>query len=119
MTKAEQVAFNQGVEACRQMAMVAAVSIEVRDDRAELRQRAAAAALLGFAEGAKVLMIGAGPGDTANPAATAFEAIAADPAASGVIECPTCAGRLGWVRDSLNGHVSMVCESAGCLTVIQ
>ncbi len=61
MTPREQAAFNQGVEAARQMAMVAAVSIEVVDDRAELRQRAAAAALLGFAEGAKALMVEAAP----------------------------------------------------------
>lgn len=57
MTPRETAAFNAGIEAARQMAMVAAVSIEVRDDGAELRQRAAAAALLGFAEGAMVLMV--------------------------------------------------------------
>lgn len=115
MTPREQAAFNQGVEVARQMAMVAAVSIEVRDDRAELRQRAAAAALLGFAEGAKVLMLG----QPANLAAVAFEIIAAEPGASGVIECPACRGRLGWNRDSYNSHISMVCESAGCLTAVQ
>lgn len=56
MTPRETAAFNAGIEAARQMAMVAAVSIEVRDDGTELRQRAAAAALFGFAEGAAVLI---------------------------------------------------------------
>lgn len=59
MTPREQAAFNQGVEAMRQMAMTAAVTIEVRDDAREVRQQAAAAALHGLAEGAKVLLLGA------------------------------------------------------------
>lgn len=53
MTPREQAAFNAGVEAMRQMAMIAAITIETRDDAADLRQRAAAAALHGLAEGAK------------------------------------------------------------------
>lgn len=115
MTPREQAAFNAGIEAARQMAMVAAVSIEVRDDASEIRQRAAAAALLGFAEGAKVLMVN----QTPNPAAAAFEAITTIPGAAGTIECPACAGRLRWVRDSYNGHISMACETADCLAAMQ
>jgi len=57
MTPREQAAFNAGIEAVRQMAMAAAVTIEVRDDARELRQQAAAAALHGLAEGAKMLMV--------------------------------------------------------------
>lgn len=57
MTLREQAAFNAGIEAARQMAMVAAVTIETREDAADLRQRAAAAALLGFAEGARALVV--------------------------------------------------------------
>lgn len=56
MTPREQAAFNAGVEAMRQMAMIAAVSIEVRDDAREVRQQAAAAALHGLAEGAMALL---------------------------------------------------------------
>ena len=58
MTPRERAAFNQGVEAMRQMAMAAAVTIEVRDDASAVRQQAAAAALHGLAEGAKVLLLG-------------------------------------------------------------
>lgn len=57
MTPREQAAFNAGIEAVRQMAMAAAITIEVRDDARELRQQAAAAALHGLAEGAKMLMV--------------------------------------------------------------
>lgn len=56
MTPSEQAAFNAGVEAMRQMTMIAAVTIECRDDANDLRQRAAAAALHGLAEGAKALL---------------------------------------------------------------
>ena len=57
MTPREQAAFNAGVEAARQMALVAAVSLEIRDDSQAVRQKAASAALQGFADGAKVLLI--------------------------------------------------------------
>jgi hypothetical protein len=48
MTPREQAAFNAGLEAARQAALTAAVSIEVRDDAREVRQQAAAAALQGW-----------------------------------------------------------------------
>ena len=57
MTKREEAAFNQGVEAARQMALVAAVTLEVREGESDVRHRAASAALQGFAEGAKVLVL--------------------------------------------------------------
>ena len=60
MTPREQAAFRAGIETMRQMAMAAAVTIEVRDDAREVRQQAAAAALHGLAEGAKVLLLGVG-----------------------------------------------------------
>jgi len=67
MTRSEQAAFNAGVEAMRQMAMIAAVTIENREDAREVRQQAAAAALQGLAEGAKTLLLAkikpAGEGD--------------------------------------------------------
>ena len=56
MTPNEQAAYAAGVEAVRQMALIAAITIETRDDAQRLRQRAAAAALKGLAEGAKALL---------------------------------------------------------------
>jgi uncharacterized membrane protein YqiK len=55
MTSREQAAFAAGIETARQMALTAAVSIEVRDDAREVRQQAAAAALQGLAEGLQSL----------------------------------------------------------------
>ena len=57
MTPREQAAFRAGIETMRQMAMAAAVSIEVRDDASETRQRAAVAALQGLAEGARLAFL--------------------------------------------------------------
>jgi len=57
VTAREQSAFAAGVEAARQMAMVAAVTIEVRDDAGEVRQRAAVAALQGLADGLKATFL--------------------------------------------------------------
>ncbi|GJE14455.1 hypothetical protein FOHLNKBM_5530 [Methylobacterium longum] len=51
----ERAAFTTGIEAARQMALTAAVTIEVCDDAREIRQQAAAAALQGFAEGLRSL----------------------------------------------------------------
>ncbi|MGE8128953.1 hypothetical protein ACQKQD_18430 [Methylobacterium sp. NPDC080182] len=70
MTPRERAAFNQGVEAMRQMAMTAAVTIEIRDDARAVRQQAAAAALHGLAEGAKVLLLGTDADRTAGIPAT-------------------------------------------------
>ena len=57
MTRREQAAFNAGIETARQVALTAAVTIEVRDDASELRQQAAVAALQGLAEGLKATFL--------------------------------------------------------------
>lgn len=59
MTRREQAAFAAGIETARQMALTAAVTIEVRDDAGAVRQHAAAAALQGLAAGLQELMAGA------------------------------------------------------------
>ncbi|MCC0808694.1 hypothetical protein FPV16_21210 [Methylobacterium sp. W2] len=56
MTPAEQAAYARGVGEARQMAMIAAISIEARDDHREVRQQAASAALHGLAEGLEQLV---------------------------------------------------------------
>lgn len=56
MTPRERAAFTAGIEAARQAALVAAVTIETRADANEVRQQAAAAALQGLAEGLRALM---------------------------------------------------------------
>jgi hypothetical protein len=57
MTRREQTAFAAGIETARQMAMAAAVTIEIRDDAGELRQQAAVAALQGLADGLKATFL--------------------------------------------------------------
>ena len=59
MTSREQAAFYASIETMRQMALLSAASLEIRDDARKLRQQAAVAALQGLAEGAKQLMLGA------------------------------------------------------------
>lgn len=59
MTVREQAAFVAGIETARQMALTAAVTIEIRSDATELRQQAAVAALQGLAEGLKATFIDA------------------------------------------------------------
>ncbi|MCJ2101974.1 hypothetical protein MKK82_24455 [Methylobacterium sp. E-046] len=51
MASREQAAFVAGIETARQMALTAAVTIEVREDGAAVRQQAAAVALQGLAAG--------------------------------------------------------------------
>jgi len=50
-------AFTAGIETARQMALTAAISLEVRSDAVELRQQAAVAALQGLAEGLKATFL--------------------------------------------------------------
>ena len=57
MSPREQAAFAAGIETARQMALTAAVSIEVRADAQEVRQQAAAAALQGLAEGLRCIQV--------------------------------------------------------------
>lgn len=110
MTPREQAAFAAGIETARQMALTAAVTIEVREDGREVRQQAAAAALQGLADGLRILASGG-----IDPVQSAFAAIAADPGDSGTIECPVCKGQLAWVRAHHNGHLHGQCETDGCL----
>lgn len=57
MNARERAVFNAGVEAVRQMALVSAVTIEVRDDASRVKNQAAVAALQALAEGAQDLML--------------------------------------------------------------
>ena len=57
MTPREQAAFAAGIETARQMALTAAITIEVRQDAGAVRQQAAAAALQGLAEGLRALAL--------------------------------------------------------------
>jgi len=114
MTPREQAAFAAGIETARQMALTAAVTIEVREDAGAVRQQAAAATLQGLAEGLQILASGG-----VDPAQSAFAAIAVQPGDSGTIECSTCKGRLAWIRDSFNGHLHGQCETDGCLRFMQ
>lgn len=117
MTAREQAAFTAGIETARQMAMAAAVTLEVRDDAREVRQQAAAAALQGLASGLQAAFLT--PRSGPDPMHRVMALIAADPAGSGAVECPTCKGRLAWARDSGNGHIHAQCETAGCVRVMQ
>ncbi len=57
MTPRERAAYNQGVEAVRQAALIIAVTIETQPGSQGPRQQAAIAALQALAEGAKDLML--------------------------------------------------------------
>lgn len=117
MTPREQAAFAAGIETARQMALTAAVTIEVREDGREVRQQAAAAALQGFAAGLRVAFLDSQA--EPDPMRRTFAAIAAEPSDSGTVECPTCKGRLVWARDRHNGHLHGQCETADCLRFMQ
>jgi hypothetical protein len=67
MTTREITAFNAGIEAVRQMALIATMTIEVRDDASRVRHQAAVAALQARAEGARDLMLGAVPPELEKP----------------------------------------------------
>ncbi|MCJ2143331.1 hypothetical protein [Methylobacterium sp. E-066] len=115
MTPGERAAFNAGIEAARQMALTAAVTLEVRDDARQVRQQAAA--LHGLPAGLHAVFI-ASPAGT-DPMHRVMATIAADPAGSGTVECPDCKGRLAWARNSSNGHLHAQCEPPGCLKLMQ
>lgn len=57
MTPRERAAYNAGVEAVRQAALIIAVTIEAQAGSQGPRQQAAVAALQALAEGARDLMI--------------------------------------------------------------
>lgn len=56
MAPTEAAAYARGVREACEMAMIAAITIEARDDHRDLRQQAAFAALHGLAEGLKQLV---------------------------------------------------------------
>ncbi|KQO59062.1 MULTISPECIES: hypothetical protein [unclassified Methylobacterium] len=114
MTPAEAAAYARGVREAREMAMIAAVTIEARDDHRDLRQQAASAALHGLAEGLAHLLP-----RRPNPLVAIMATISAEPGTSGTVECPHCKGSLQWGRASLNEHLHMQCDTAGCLRVMQ
>lgn len=53
MTSSEIAAFNAGIRHASDMALLAALTIELRSDADQVRQRAAVEALRGLAEGLK------------------------------------------------------------------
>ena len=57
MTPREQAADNASIDAVRHAALIAAITIQTRDDAGEVRHRAAAAALHGLADGAVALIL--------------------------------------------------------------
>lgn len=116
-TARERAAFTAGIEAARQMALTAAVTLGVREDARGVRQQAAAAAFQTLAAGLQGAFLDP-PGEP-SPISRVFATIAADPSSSGEIPCPVCAGRLRWVRDSFNGHLHGECETEGCLRWMQ
>ena len=96
-------------------ARIVAITIETGDDAGTLRKRAAAEALAAFAEAAEGLKLA----QVKAPSLAIMRAIAADPASSGTIACPICAGRMSWAKDSSNGHIYVQCETTGCQRIIQ
>jgi hypothetical protein len=61
MNVRERAAYNAGVEAVRQAALIIAATIEVQDGSQGPRHQAAVAALQALAEGAKDLMLSIPP----------------------------------------------------------
>lgn len=53
MTERERAAYHAGLRQAADMALVAALTLEMRNDGAEIRQSAAIEALRGLAEGLK------------------------------------------------------------------
>lgn len=116
MSPNEQAAFRAGIETARQMALTAAITIEVRDDARELRQQSAAAALQGFAAGLSAAFL-APAADS--PLARILALIAEDPADSGTAACPTCGGSFDWIRAGPARHLHGECRAPRCLRVMQ
>ena len=114
-TAREIAAYNLGIRAAREAALITAITLETRIGSICVRDRAAVETLQGFAEGLDALVLGR----EADPMQRVFAAIQAEDGDSGAIECPTCKGRLVWVRDSSNGHLHGQCETDGCLRWMQ
>ncbi len=117
MNAREQAAFRAGIETARQMALTAALTLEVRDDGGETRQRAAAAALQGLAEGLSVAFLA--PPPEQSPLARVLCQIAEDPADRGTAACPDCGGPFDWIRAGPARHLHGQCRASGCLVLMQ
>ena len=117
MTPRERAAFVAGIETARQMAMAAAVTIEVRDDGREVRQQAAAAALQGLADGLKVAFLDAQA--KPSPMQRFMAMIVDDGGDSGTVVCPACKGGLAWIKDGHGDHIHAKCETPGCFRLMQ
>ena len=115
MTPHEIAAFNAGIRAAREAALVVAITLETREGSTCVRDRAAVQALRGFADGLDALVLGR----EADPMQRVFAAIRTDGGDSGTIKCPACKGSLTWARDSSNGHLHGQCETDGCLRWMQ
>lgn len=116
MTPGELAAYHAGLQHAADMALISALTIELRADAGEVRQRAAIEALRGLAEGLKAE---ARPEIPANGLPATMAAIAADPESAGVAACPECSGRLVWIKDASNGHIHARCEGSGCVAIMQ
>lgn len=117
MTTRELAAYRAGLRQAAEHALISALTIELRDDAGEVRQRAAIEALRGLADGLKAEARPEIPAASGLPDAVA--AIAATLETSGTATCPECAGRLAWIKDDSNGHIHARCESAGCIAIMQ
>lgn len=113
MNARELAAYRTGIRHAADAALIVAMTLELRDDAGDLRQRVAIEALRGLAEG---LAAEIRPDDGA---VAMVARIAQDPAAEGAETCPHCAGRVAWIKDASNGHIHARCEAAGCFTVMQ
>lgn len=116
MTEREHAAYHAGLRQAADMALVAALTLEMRDDGAEIRQRAAIEALRGLAEGLKSE---ARPAASVPAVVTLVVDIARDPTTTGTAACPECSGRIRWMKDGSNGHIHAACDDPDCLRVMQ
>ena len=115
MTQAERRAYDEGIKAAIDAARIAAITIECAEDAGSFRKRIVAEALAAFAEAADGLKLAV----IEHPSHAVMRAIAADPAGSGTLACPTCSGWLQWAKDGSNGHIHAECETVGCLRIMQ
>lgn len=116
MTARELAAYRAGLLRAANIAQIAALTLELRDDADALRQRAAIEALRGLAEGLKAE---SRPAASVPATIALMTAIARDPATTGTAACPECSGRLRWMKDTSNGHIHAACDDPDCLRVMQ
>jgi hypothetical protein len=115
MTTRKIAAFNAGIRAAREAALIVAATLEARESATSVRDCTAIQAWRGFADGLDVLVLGR----QADPMQRVFAVIQAEDGDRGTIECPTCKGRLAWVRDGSNGYFNGEYEPNECLRWMQ